>query len=310
MRQGAGKRPAAPKLLAAFGDPVLPTNYQMKVAAMNGEQKGELLARDERPQGRGAPDQQEETLDPAKVRGLFYDKLELNELRKTGPADKVTIYSDFDATRDNLRNLDLSQYRILHFATHGLLNSRQPELSGLVLSLVDRDGHAVSGFVGLSDIYNLRAPVDLVVLSACSTALGKEVRGEGLVGLTRGFMYAGASSVLASLWKVDDEATAELMKRFYANLLQGGMTPAEALRAAQNSIRQEPQWSSPYFWAGFTLQGEYRQVIKSPHVAALSSVYPKAAAAAAFLLALLAAAAWRVRRRAAARRSLTAAIRP
>jgi hypothetical protein len=128
--------------------------------------------------------------------------------------------------------------------------------------MVDRGGKAQNGFVGLQDIYNLRAPVDLVVLSACRTGLGKDVRGEGLIGLTRGFMYAGASSVVASLWKVDDEATAELMKRFYTNMLRGGMTPAEALRAAQNSIRDEPQWSAPYFWAAFTLQGDYQYVIK------------------------------------------------
>ena len=118
--------------------------------------------------------------------------------------------------------------------------------------------------MSLQDIYGLHAPVELVVLSACRTGLGKEVRGEGLIGLTRGFMYAGASSVVASLWKVDDEATAELMKRFYANMLQHAMTPATALRAAQNSIRQEPQWRSPYYWAAFTLQGDYRRLIKSP----------------------------------------------
>ncbi|HKQ50729.1 MAG TPA: CHAT domain-containing protein, partial [Pyrinomonadaceae bacterium] len=294
VRQGAAGRAPAPKLLAAFGDPVLPTNYQMKLAAMNRDEQGELLAHNEGARTRGAADEAEERLDPAKVRSLFYDKLELNELRKTGSAGEVAIYSDFDATRDNLRNLDLSQYRILHFATHGFLNAKQPELSGLVLSLVDRDGRTIAGFVGLSDIYNLRAPVDLVVLSACSTALGKEMRGEGLVGLTRGFMYAGASTVVASLWKVDDEATAELMKRFYANLLQGGMTPAEALRAAQNSIRREPQWSAPYYWAGFTLQGEYRQVIKPARVSSVSSVYPKMTVAAVVLGLLGAAAAWRV----------------
>jgi CHAT domain-containing protein len=298
VRQGAASRAAAPKLLAAFGDPVFPTNYQMKAAALNRERTGELLASGGPPQARGAAGQREDTLDPAKVSGLFFDKLELNELRKTGPADQVSIYSDFDATRDNLRRLDLSQYRILHFATHGRLDARQPELSGLLLSFVDRDGRRIGGFVGLSDIYNLRAPVDLVVLSACSTALGKEVRGEGLVGLTRGFMYAGASSVLASLWEVDDEATSELMKRFYANLLQGGMTPAEALRAAQNSIRQEPQWSPPYYWAGFTLQGEYRQVIKPARAAAPSSAYTMVTAVAALGL-LTAAAAWLFRRRAA-----------
>ncbi|MDQ3253518.1 MAG: CHAT domain-containing protein, partial [Acidobacteriota bacterium] len=149
----------------------------------------------------------------------------------------------------------------LHFATHGFLDPLHPENSGLMLSTVNRNGQTQNGFVELQDIYNLHAPVDLVVLSACRTALGKTVRGEGLIGLTRGFMYAGASRVVASLWKVDDEATAELMKRFYGNMLQQGMTPAAALRAAQNSIRQEPQWRSPYYWAAFTLQGEYRRVI-------------------------------------------------
>src|SRR5258705_10198320 len=132
--------------------------------------------------------------------------------------------------------------------------------------MVDRQGKPQNGFVGLQDIYGLHAPVDLVVLSACRTGLGKDVRGEGLIGLTRGFMYAGASSVVASLWKVDDESTAELMRRFYANMLENNMTPAAALRAAQNSIRREPQWYAPYYWAPFTLQGENHQVIKAPPI--------------------------------------------
>jgi CHAT domain-containing protein len=157
----------------------------------------------------------------------------------------------------------LAGYAIVHFATHGILDPKEPQRSGLFLSMVGRDGQAVNGFVGLDDIYRLRAPVNLVVLSACRTGLGKDVRGEGLIGLTRGFMYAGASSVVASLWKVDDEATSELMKRFYFNMLQKGMTPAAALRSAQNSIRQEPQWSSPYYWAAFTLQGDYRREINA-----------------------------------------------
>jgi CHAT domain-containing protein len=238
--------------LAAFGDPVLPSNYAAKVSELeNGSRQTE----------RGSEDREGEPLEPAKLGTLFFARRELNELRKLAPANDRVVYSDFAATRDNLRSLDLRQYRILHFATHGLLNARQPELSGLVLSLVDRNGRRVNGFVGLADIYNLHAPVDLVVLSACRTALGKDVRGEGLVGLTRGFMYAGAATVVASLWKVDDEATAELMKRFYSNILQQRMTPAAALRTAQNSIRQEPQWHAPYFWAAFTLQGDYRQVI-------------------------------------------------
>jgi CHAT domain-containing protein len=284
MRQETSGRPVAPNLLAAFGDPVFPSNYALKSPATkvdSGEQ-------------RGLASNQVDTLDPNTVQQLFFAKQELNVLRNLAPPDETLIYSDFDATRERLRELDLRQYRILHFATHGLLNARQPELSGLVLSLVDRDGRPVAGFVGLADIYNLRAPVDLVVLSACRTALGQEMRGEGLIGLTRGFMYAGASSVVASLWKVDDEATAELMKRFYSNLLQRGMTPAAALREAQNSIRQEPQWRSPYYWAAFTLQGEYRQVIKpaaqSPALGRTKWI------AAVVLLTLLAGSAWRLMR--------------
>jgi hypothetical protein len=137
----------------------------------------------------------------------------------------------------------------------------------------------------------MRAPVDLVVLSACQTALGKDVRGEGLLSLTRGFMYAGASSVVASLWKVDDEATAELMKQFYANMLQKGMPPSAALSAAQNSIRQRPEWRSPYYWAAFTLQGEYRQVIKPAPPARIAGPYFLAGAC-VFLLTLLGGGAW------------------
>ncbi len=155
----------------------------------------------------------------------------------------------------------------------------------------------------MQDVYNLRAPVDLVVLSACRTALGKEVRGEGLIGLTRGFMYAGASSVVASLWKVNDEATAELMKRFYENVLKRGMTPAAALREAQNSIRREPQWRSPRYWAAFTLQGEYRRVIAPASAAAagVTNFRGKALAAGGILLALCAGAAWLFLRRRRAR---------
>ena len=123
----------------------------------------------------------------------------------------------------------------MHFATHGLLDSEHPDLSGLVLSLVDEKGTPQDGFLRLHEIYNLRLPVDLVVLSACQTALGREIRGEGLVGLTRGFMYAGAARVVASLWQVDDESTAELMKRFYRGDAEG--RPPAGGRAARRAAR-------------------------------------------------------------------------
>ncbi len=296
IRQQIRQRPAAPKLLAALGDPVLLSNYAWKSPDARGS-RGENASALEEEQRRlrrsaGGPVQ---TTEPSKLQPLFFAKEELNELRRMTPADEASIYTEFDATRDNLRNLDLTQYRILHVATHGLLNAKEPELSGLVMSLVDRQGRPVNGFVGLADIYNLHAPVDLVVLSACQTALGKDVRGEGLVGLTRGFMYAGASSVVASLWEVDDEVTAELMKRFYTNMLQRGMRPAAALREAQNSIRQEPQWRSPYYWAAFTLQGEYRQVIKPTPARPTKKTMP--ALAVVTLVALLAGGSYLYQRR-------------
>jgi CHAT domain-containing protein len=165
---------------------------------------------------------------------------------------------DFDASRAAATSEDLSQYRIIHFATHGLLNSQHPELSGLVLSLVDRAGKPQEGFLRMHEIYNLKLPADLIVLSACQTGLGKEIKGEGLVGLTRGFMYAGAARVLASLWKVDDRATAELMKHFYQGMVKDGLRPAAALRAAQVAMWKQERWSEPYYWAAFVLQGEWK----------------------------------------------------
>ena len=107
-------------------------------------------------------------------------------------------------------------------------------------------------------MYNLNWSADLVVLSACQTALGKDIRGEGLIGLARGFMYAGSPRVVASLWKVDDVATAELMKIFYQKMLKESMRPAAALRAAKIEMRKSKRWNSSYYWAAFELQGEWR----------------------------------------------------
>lgn len=163
---------------------------------------------------------------------------------------------DFRAKRDLVTSGALAQYRYLHFATHGLLNSQTPELSGLVFSLLDEKGQAQKGVLRLSDIYNLKLSADLVVLSACRTGLGQDIKGEGAIGLPRGFMYAGVSRVISSLWSVDDSATAELMTRFYREMLVGQKTPSAALRAAQLSMRKEAKWQKPYYWAGFVLQGE------------------------------------------------------
>jgi CHAT domain-containing protein len=282
--------------LAAFGNPVFASSYALHADRVAG---GELVAAAELEEGRLMSALRDTRLngdssDPSALRPLFYAKRELANLRDVASDEETFIAADFAATRERLLGADLTQYKILHFATHGLLDTKHPESSGLVLSTVGRDGRALNGFVGLRDIYSIRAPVDLVVLSACQTALGKDVRGEGLVGLTRGFMYAGASGVVASLWKVEDKATAELMKQFYANMLEKGMPPGAALREAQNSIRRNPRWSSPYYWAAFTLQGEYSQAIRHRP----ASRGPRLmAAAGAVLLTLLAVAFWWYRHR-------------
>lgn len=297
LRQEAVRREPAGKVLAAFGDPVFASDYARRVDA-NG---APVLAMNTIEAARWRSALRDVGLNgsafnPAVLGPLFYAKRELTNLREASGSD-VFVAEGFDATRERLLSADLTQYAILHFATHGLLDPKHPEFSGLVLSTVGRDGNEQNGFVSLQDIYSIRAPVDLVVLSACQTALGKDVRGEGLLGLARGFMYAGASGVVASLWKVEDKATAELMKQFYTNMLRKGMPPGAALRAAQNTIRQNPRWRSPYYWAAFTLQGEYGQPIRHKQNAGGSSLKMIAAGACLLTLLAFAFAAWWYRRR-------------
>jgi CHAT domain-containing protein len=302
LRLETARRQKPAKVLAAFGDPVFESNYAQskdsgpsEVASLQplGNDRWRHALRDIEPTG--------DSFDRSTIHPLLFAKREIANLRDVAGPDTLVV-TGFDATRERLASADLTKYSILHFATHGILDPKRPENSGLFLSMVNRDGQPQNGFIGLQDIYSLRAPVDLVVLSACRTGLGKDVRGEGLIGLTRGFMYAGASSVIASLWKVDDEATAELMKHFYSNMLQHGMTPAAALRQAQNTIRQQPHWRSPYFWAAFTLQGDYTRVIHVPQATATKR-YLNIVVMVAVLVLLAGAGWWWFRRRRMARTS-------
>ncbi|MEP6593327.1 MAG: CHAT domain-containing protein, partial [Acidobacteriota bacterium] len=149
-------------------------------------------------------------------------------------------------------------YRVVHFATHGVLDTRTPQLSGLVLSLVDRRGRPQNGFLRLHDLDRLHLDAELTVLGGCETALGRTVEGEGVIGLTRGFLAAGSRRVVASVWKVDDLATAELMKRFYAGMFTRGQPAAAALRAAQLEMARSARWGHPHYWAGWVLNGDWR----------------------------------------------------
>lgn len=187
---------------------------------------------------------------------LMASRQEAERIARFVPESRRLTALDFKANRDLVTSGSLNQYRMLHFATHGLLNSQTPELSGLVFSLFDENGQSRLGVLRLNDVFNLRLTADLVVLSACRTGLGKEVRGEGAISLARGFMYAGVPRVISSLWAVNDMAAAELMDHLYRQMLIGGKTPAAALRAAQLAMWKEKRWASPYYWAGFVLQGE------------------------------------------------------
>lgn len=189
---------------------------------------------------------------------LPFTRQEADAIMKVTPPGAGLQVLDFRANRTMAVSPELAQYRVVHFATHGLLDSTHPELSGLVFSLVDEKGRPQDGFLGLQDVYNLNLPAELVVLSACETGLGKEIRGEGLIGLTRGFMYAGANRVVSSLWNVSDVATSRLMASFYQSMNKDGLAPAAALRSAQIQMSKQSRWNAPYFWAAFQIHGEWK----------------------------------------------------
>lgn len=251
----ATERPVATKTLAVFADPVFDvTDDRVRTATTGTKSETPVVARDLKSALRDAGDT-----------GSVDSTFRLDRLRYTrDEADAIVAAAtpassfkaiDFEASRARFLSQDLKQFKMVHLATHGILNMKHPELSGLVFSLVDERGRPEDGFLRLGDIYNLNLPIDMVVLSACRTGVGQSVKGEGLVGLTRGFMYAGVERVVASLWKVNDEATAALMKSFYNYMLQEKMPPAAALRRAQLDTMKV--WKDPFYWAGFVLQGEW-----------------------------------------------------
>lgn len=168
------------------------------------------------------------------------------------------LSTDTNASRQTLESKQMQNYRYIHIATHGILDASNPDLSGLVLSLYDRNGTTLPGRITAADIFQLNLKADLVVLSGCSTALGKEVRGEGLIGMVRAFMYAGTPRVLASLWNVEDAATVEFMRHFYEGILKRKLSPAASLQETQRYIWKQKKWHSPYYWAAFLLVGEFR----------------------------------------------------
>jgi len=251
LRQNYNDRQPPNRTLAILADPVFSANDErVKNSSSATTQQAVESANPGLSRSRGDNN--------AQFNRLKFTRQEAEVLQALVPANSIAQSLDFAASRAAATSSNLSQYKIIHFATHGFANSERPELSGIVMSLVDEKGDPLNGFLRLTDIFNLKLAADLVVLSACQTGMGQIVQGEGMVGLTRGFMYAGAQRVVVSLWSVEDEQTAALMSSFYQKMLQKGLTPAAALRAAQLEMWKQEKWNSPYYWAAFTLQGEWR----------------------------------------------------
>jgi CHAT domain-containing protein/Flp pilus assembly protein TadD len=252
QRQQLTNRKPAPKALAILADPVYKATDERITGKLENTQLGSELELE-----RSALERTR-SLKRNGWERLKYTEKEAKEILKLIPQESSLQAFSFDANYDWATSSALNQFRILHFATHGFVNQDQPELSGIVLSLFDKKGNPISGYLRLGDLFNQNYPAELIVLSACETGLGKNVNGEGLVGLTRGLMYAGAARAAVSLWQVNDEGTSILMQEFYKQMLQHGKTPPEAMRAAQRTLWKSSDWRSPYYWAGFTVQGEWR----------------------------------------------------
>ncbi|MEO1368522.1 MAG: CHAT domain-containing protein, partial [Acidobacteriota bacterium] len=194
--------------------------------------------------------------DGSELGRLDGSRREAEELRRL---DGVTVEAHLgaQARRDAVLGDRLRDHRYLHFAAHATFDGERPELSSLVLSLADADGRPLDGHLRLGDISAMSLGAELVVLSGCDTGLGRDLRGEGLLGLARAFFYAGAGRVASSLWRVEDGATAELMTRFYRHLLGDGLPPSAALRRAQLDLRQGRRYRHPFFWSAFVIQGDW-----------------------------------------------------
>jgi CHAT domain-containing protein/uncharacterized protein HemY len=251
--QISGRKPAT-KMVAVFADPVFDSTDPRAGRNITGA-----------PPPAEASRILEHLADPGsgtaarlKIPRLPYTAQEAEEILKVARGGVNLKAVGLDANRATATSAQLNDYRYIHFATHGYLDTERPSLSALVLSQIDGDRQAEDGFLRVNDIYNARLSADLVVLSACQTGLGKEVRGEGLMGLTRAFLYANAPRVIVSLWNVNDRATADLMASLYRKMLRDGKRPSAALREAQLEMRKQKPWESPYYWAAFVQHGEWR----------------------------------------------------
>lgn len=283
IRKKIEDRTPAPRLMALFADPVFSDNdcRYRKPARQCKSYAPELLAQNRFPTRGGLPayaawqslindaDEDDCLQETNAYPRLARTRVEVETIYKMQRGAGARIKSlDFDANTFNAMQQDIGQYKYIHFATHGYFPPSAPEKSGIVLSLYDKNKTSINGYLGLAEVYNLKLQSDVVTLSACHTGRGEVVKGEGMVGIARGFMYAGAPRVVSTLWAIDDESPTWFMQQFYDGLLNKGLPAAAALKRAQlRMLGQDPEavgskpkkeWKNPYYWAGYILTGEWR----------------------------------------------------
>jgi CHAT domain-containing protein/Tfp pilus assembly protein PilF len=241
LRRVLATRQSAAKALAIFADPVF-DKADERVKPITGNDSA-IGRADGNPLG---------------LERLSATRWEAEQIKALVREEDSLLALDFAANRDLAMSEEIKHYRILHFATHAFINDEYPQLSEIVLSAVNQQGEAVDAAVRACDLFTIRLSADLVVLSGCKTGVGKYVRGEGVMNLTRMFMCAGVPSVVVSLWSVEDKAAAELMVRFYKKMFQKKLSPSAALREAQAEMWRDGKSRAPYLWGAFTLQGDWR----------------------------------------------------
>jgi CHAT domain-containing protein/tetratricopeptide (TPR) repeat protein len=251
LRNGAASRSPASKAVAIFADPIFDIGDE-RLARIRLDSKHRAEETNVRVAAVEGPT-------ASRAARLFASRWEAEHIAALVPSNQSRVLLDSAASRSAALDPDLGHYGAVHFATHAFVNDQRPGLGGILLSTIDARGSAVPGLLSLQDVFTMRLGSDLVVLGGCRTGLGQMVEGEGLRGLASGFFHAGVPRVVAGLWPVDDVATAQLMVHFYRAMFgPSHLSPSAALRTAQLEMQKNLRWQSPYYWAGFTLQGEWK----------------------------------------------------
>jgi CHAT domain-containing protein/tetratricopeptide (TPR) repeat protein len=263
LRHKTGHPSLAHKTIAVLADPVF-TKDDPRVSSglsreFSGQERRRVTVVPATTEADGSRSKSEGAAPGRYFRRLPGTRWEARQIVDLVPKEDAFIALDFAASRETAMSEALRQYRIIHFATHAAVDDSDPALSKIIFSQFNAEGRAQNGDLTLADIYDMKLQADLIVLSACRTALGADTKGEGLIGLTGGFMHSGVPRVVVSMWPISDSVAAEMMARFYRKVLgEKKMAPAAALREVQIEMLKDERWEAAYFWAPFIFSGDWR----------------------------------------------------